>query len=127
MESYRRQAARLKAIGHPIRLQIVDILQVEPECVCHLAAALNRPQPYVSQQLAILRNAGVIVDERDGTNIYYRLADESVVRQVAAACFDPAGNDGNSGGRCRETLGCCNCPKCLMARGHGAEARHVAC
>lgn len=75
MEHYRQQAALLKAIGHPVRLQIVDLLRVEPECVCHLSAALNKSQPYVSQQLAILRNAKVIVDERDGTNIYYRLAD----------------------------------------------------
>ncbi len=88
MEHYRQQAALLKAIGHPVRLQIVDLLRVEPECVCHLSAALNKSQPYVSQQLAILRNAKVIVDERDGTNIYYRLADDNVARQVAAACAD---------------------------------------
>ena len=88
METYRRQAALLKAIGHPVRLQIVDLLRIEPECVCHLSAALDKPQPYVSQQLAILRNAGVIVDERDGTNIFYRLADDNVARQVAAACAD---------------------------------------
>jgi ArsR family transcriptional regulator len=121
MESYQRQATLLKAIGHPVRLQIVDLLRVEPECVCHLSAALDRSQPYVSQQLAILRNAGVIVDERDGTNIYYRLADENVARQVAAACgdSDPIVE--------RQALACCNCPKCSLARGAGVEAYKVAC
>lgn len=121
MDVYRRQAALLKAIGHPVRLQIVDLLRIEPECVCHLSAALNKPQPYVSQQLAILRNASVIVDERDGTNIYYRLADENVGRQVTAACGDahPAAK--------RQAIGCCNCPKCSVARGQGAEAYRVAC
>ena len=121
MDRYKRQAALLKAIGHPVRLQIVDLLRIEPECVCHLSAALNKPQPYMSQQLAILRNAGVIVDERDGTNIFYRLADDNVARQATAACDDahPIAE--------REVVACCNCPKCSMARGQGVEAYRVAC
>ncbi len=129
MESYHRQAALLKAIGHPIRLQIVDLLQAESECVCHLAACLQKPQPYVSRQLAILRNARVIVDERDGTNVFYRLADENVARQIAAACPHDgveAGNDG-SGARERQTLPACNCPKCAVAHGQGGEAYRVPC
>jgi ArsR family transcriptional regulator len=124
MEIYSRQAALLKAIAHPVRLHIVDLLRVEPECVCHLSAALNRSQPYVSQQLAILRNAGVIVDERDGTNIYYRLADEQIARQVAAACVEC---DDRRAGEAHEALACCNCPKCAIARGQGIEAYKVAC
>ncbi len=122
METYRRQAALLKAIGHPVRLRIVDMLRIEPECVCHLSAALDKPQPYVSQQLAILRNAGVIVDERDGTNIFYRLADDNVARQVAAACARCADHV-----EARQALACCNCPKCSIARGQGVEALKVAC
>lgn len=120
MERYRQQATLLKAIGHPVRLQIVDLLRVEPECVCHISAALNKPQPYVSQQLAILRNARVIVDERDGTNVFYRLADDNVARQVAAACGDTHAAQ-------RRAVACCNCPKCSVARGQGVEAYKVAC
>jgi ArsR family transcriptional regulator len=129
MTTYLRQATILKAIGHPVRLQIVDLLRTEPECVCHISVALARPQPYVSQQLAILRNAGIILDERDGTNIYYRLADANVSRQVEAACAvdasDPASGDQN--GDTRRVLACCNCPKCAEARGQGGEAHRVAC
>lgn len=117
MESYRRQAALLKAIGHPVRLQIVDLLRIEPECVCHLSAALGKPQPYVSQQLAILRNARVIADERDGTNIFYRLADDNVTRQVEAACTDCglADTDEQAKHRARSAVTNCNCPKCAAA------------
>ena len=126
---YERQAALLKAIAHPVRLKIVDLLRAEPECVCHLSAALEKPQPYVSQQLAILRNARVILDERDGTNIYYRLADENVARQVAAACSDcdAADTNGNGRDRRRQALPTCNCPKCSVAHGQGVEAYKVAC
>ncbi len=120
MDAYHRQAALLKAIGHPVRLRIVDLLRCEPECVCHLSAALDKPQPYVSQQLAILRNAGVIVDEREGTNIFYRLAGENVVRQVEAACGTRtcAGEPAPPMGR--QIVHGCNCPKCtgtLTGRG----------
>jgi ArsR family transcriptional regulator len=129
METYRRQAALLKAIGHPVRLQIVDLLRAEPECVCHLSTALDKSQPYISQQLAILRNAGVIVDERDGTNIFYRLADDNVARQVAAACQDcqDADASGERRGLAARMLDACNCPKCLTARGQGPEAYRVKC
>lgn len=111
MENYRRQAAILRAIGHPVRLQIVDLLRAEPECVCHLSAALGKSQPYVSQQLAILRNAGVIVDEREGTNVFYRLANPNAVRQVEAACRPTDGTDPNHTVQRRKVAGC-NCPKC---------------
>ncbi len=108
MDSYQLQAALLKAIGHPVRLHIVDLLRQEPECVCHLSAALDKPQPYISQQLAILRSAGVIMDEREGTYIFYRLADANVTRQVEAAC-GPI--EAGEGGRHHPVAGC-DCPKC---------------
>lgn len=129
MEMYERQAALLKAIAHPVRLKIVDLLRAEPECVCHLSTALDKSQPYVSQQLAILRNAGVIVDERDGTNIFYRLADDNVARQVTAACqdWDAGSANGDGNGQAGRMLADCNCPKCLAARGLSAEAHRGTC
>lgn len=108
MVNYEAQAAILRAMAHPARLQIVDLLRGAPECVCHLSAALAKPQPYVSQQLAVLRNAGIIVDEREGVNIFYRLADETALRQVEAAC-GPASVGSGAGHR---TVRGCNCPKC---------------
>ena len=105
---YRQQADRLKAIAHPLRLQILEILRRESECVCHLSAALDKPQPYVSQQLAILRNAGVIADNRDGVNVYYQLTDEAVTELVAASLGPlSAGQAGQ-----RRPVEGCSCPKC---------------
>ena len=69
---------RIKLLGHPERLRILDVLRREPECVCHLEALLDKPQPYVSQQLGFLRRAGIIQDEKRGHNIYYQLADSEV-------------------------------------------------
>ena len=49
-----------------------------------LETILRRPQPYVSKQLAILREAGLVSDRRDGLIVYYRLQSERVMEVVAA-------------------------------------------
>lgn len=73
---YQKQAQLFRALSHPVRLRILDILSRQEACVCHLTAILGKRQPYVSQQLATLREAGLVTDRRDGTLIYYSLADE---------------------------------------------------
>ena len=79
LDGYERQAQLLRALSHPVRLRILDILACCHEaCVCHLGAILNRPQPYVSQQLATLREAGLVSDRRERTLMYYHLADERI-------------------------------------------------
>ncbi|MGQ9841562.1 MAG: ArsR/SmtB family transcription factor [Anaerolineae bacterium] len=111
MNIYHVQAQLLKHMAHPIRLQILDQIRQADECVCHLAAVLNKPQPYVSQQLAVLRNAGLIRDHRDGTHVFYGLANEQAGVQVGtilAALLPDAPRE-----RQRVT-GCC-CPKCMMS------------
>jgi DNA-binding transcriptional ArsR family regulator len=75
---FKVQAQLFRALSHPVRLRILDILARQEACVCHLTCALGRRQPYVSQQLATLREAGLVADRRDGTLIYYHLADDHV-------------------------------------------------
>lgn len=84
METYEKQAEAIKAIAHPVRLRIVEILAEGEACVCHLTAILRQRQPYVSQQLTVLRGAGLVHDRRDGVMVYYRLADERVYKVVHA-------------------------------------------
>lgn len=75
-DGYQKEARLFQALAHPIRLRILDILARQEACVCHLTAVLGQRQPYVSQQLAALRQAGLVADRREGTLIYYRLADD---------------------------------------------------
>lgn len=83
MRAYKQQARMMKALAHPVRLHILDILGQEEECVCHLTAVLGARQPYVSQQLAILREAGLVSDRREGLIVYYRLQDERVAEVMS--------------------------------------------
>jgi DNA-binding transcriptional ArsR family regulator len=72
MNSYETQSEFLKTLSHPTRLAILDILRDSEQCVCHMEATLNLRQAYISQQLTILKNAGLVESRRDGLNLYYR-------------------------------------------------------
>jgi DNA-binding transcriptional ArsR family regulator len=86
LDGYEQVAALTKALAHPVRLQILQILRTEGEaCVCHLEALLGQRQPYISQQLMRLRDAGLVVDRREGMNVFYALADERIASVLDAA------------------------------------------
>lgn len=72
------EAQVFRSLGHPFRLRLLEVLRNEEVCVCHLSALFGKPQPYVSKQLAELRDAGLVIDRRDGFRTYYRLADPAV-------------------------------------------------
>jgi len=73
MDPYETQSEFLKAISHPTRLAILDILRDGEQCVCHMEATLNLRQAYISQQLMTLKDAGLVESRRDGLNLYYRV------------------------------------------------------
>jgi len=83
VDPYRVQAELIKAMAHPARLHILEILAQEECCVCHLTTVLCQRQAYVSQQLMILRDAKLVVDRREGVVVYYRLADPRVAENIA--------------------------------------------
>ena len=85
MDAYDHQAELLKALAHPVRLQILDILRDGEQCVCHIEAVLRLRQAYISQQLMTLRKAGLVADRKDGLRVYYRITDRAVFRVL-----DPA-------------------------------------
>ncbi len=100
---YKTQAEIFQSLSHPVRLQILDELRRRPACVCHLQAVTGRPQAYISQQLRTLREAELVVDEKDGQNVFYSLSDENVNRLLADVLGDAGGPSHPAG---------CNCPFC---------------
>ena len=85
MKAYDQQAELLKAMAHPVRLQILDTLREGEQCVCHIEAVLRLRQAYVSQQLVVLRKANLVLDRKDGLRVYYRLTDPAVLRVMELA------------------------------------------
>src|SRR6266498_4412952 len=78
MTAYETQSDLLKALSHATRLAILDILRDGEQCVCHMEAMLNLRQAYISQQLMILKQAGLLEARRDGLNLYYRVVKSEV-------------------------------------------------
>ena len=77
-----REAALLKALAHPTRLWIVKQLEDGEHCVCEFVDAVGVNFSTISQHLAVLKAAGIIVDEKRGQSVYYRLACPCIVKML---------------------------------------------
>lgn len=71
-----KQSEYLKALAHPTRLRILQLLSEGELCVCELIPQLNLDQALVSRHLAVLRAANVVRAEKRGNMVFYRLANE---------------------------------------------------
>lgn len=71
--TFREKAGIFKALGHPTRLQIVENLAEGEQCVCMLLEMFEIDMSTLSRHLSVLKNAGIVVDERRGKNIFYSL------------------------------------------------------
>jgi len=109
--NYLQLSERIKLLAHPERLRILDALRRDAECVCHLEALLEKPQPYVSQQLRLLRKAGVIAHEKQRQNVFYRLVDDGV-RAWLNALLGPVQGELSAMRQHKEAISCI-CPKCV--------------
>ena len=87
---FEHQAAICKTLADPKRLMILHELRDEEKSVSQMVSALALPQANVSQHLAILRERGIVTTRREGTTIYYKLANPKIgqacdlVREVLA-------------------------------------------
>lgn len=63
----------LKALGHPTRLWIAEQLADGEKCVCELVEQVEADFSTISKHLSVLKQAGVVADERRGKMVYYRL------------------------------------------------------
>jgi ArsR family transcriptional regulator, zinc-responsive transcriptional repressor len=83
--AYAAAGELLRALSAPLRIAIVTELAAGGRCVHELVAALDSPQPLVSQHLRVLRAAGVVTGSRRGREIEYSLTDEHIAHIVADA------------------------------------------
>ncbi len=90
VQLFKQQASICKTLADPKRLMVLHELQDGEKSVGQLVSALGLPQANVSQHLAILRERGIVTTRREGTTIFYRLANPKIgeacdlVREVLA-------------------------------------------
>lgn len=84
------KAEFFKALGHPVRIVILEQLRAGEQCVNDLQAALGIDQSTASQQLAMLRNRNIVELRKDGTSVFYRVRDPMIFQllDVARAIFN---------------------------------------
>lgn len=70
---YEARAKVAKALAHPSRLLMLDALAEGEMCVCDLTKLVGADQSTVSKHLAVLKNAGIVDDRKDGVMTFYRV------------------------------------------------------
>ncbi|MBN1453600.1 MAG: helix-turn-helix transcriptional regulator [Anaerolineales bacterium] len=124
MDEHENEIKVLKALSHPARLAILEVLREGEACVCHMEALFEWRQAYISQQLMVLREAGLVTDRRDGWNIFYRV-DKPEVYAVIDAVYRLSGRKApfelpvNAHGNC-------TCPNCQAKTEQKLQAGSVA-
>jgi DNA-binding transcriptional ArsR family regulator len=76
------KADLLKALGQPTRLKILELLVDGERCVCEIFPAIGGEQSNVSKHLGFLRSQGIVIANRRGMRVFYRLADRKVAKLV---------------------------------------------
>jgi ArsR family transcriptional regulator len=77
---FKLHSSLLKAISHPKRLEIIQLLRDQELCVNEILEMLGLPQANLSQHLKVLRNAGVVSTRKEGKQIYYELAHKNYIK-----------------------------------------------
>ncbi len=82
---YQAKAEFFRTLGHPVRIRVLELLQAGPLPVRDLLAAIDVEPSAMSQQLAVLRRAGVVTATRDGSTVVYALAASDIAELMTAA------------------------------------------
>lgn len=82
---HQAKAELFRTLGHPVRIRVLEMLQDGPRPVHELLAELSIEASNLSQQLAVLRRAGIIASSREGATVLYTLSTHDVADLMAAA------------------------------------------
>ncbi|HLI57060.1 MAG TPA: metalloregulator ArsR/SmtB family transcription factor [Actinomycetota bacterium] len=85
----RLKAGMFKALGHPLRIQIVELLTGGERSVADLIARTGAEASHLSQQLGVLRKAGVLVSRREASTVFYWIRDPRTPAPAGHCQRDP--------------------------------------
>ena len=79
------KAELFKALGHPARIRVLEVLSDGEHSVSEMQPLVGIESSHLSQQLGVLRRAGVVTTRKDGSSVYYALRDPQLVELLAVA------------------------------------------
>lgn len=77
---FERQASIAKAIGHPVRVAVIDFLKDGEQCVCDIAAKVGSERTNLSKHLSVMVAAGVLESRKDGLKVMYKIKTPCILR-----------------------------------------------
>lgn len=78
-EIAQKVAVVLKAVAHPVRLNIIELLENKELSVGQIVDSLNQPQAVISQHLVLMKDKGVLDCRRDGKRVIYEIRNKNVI------------------------------------------------
>jgi DNA-binding transcriptional ArsR family regulator len=82
---YQLKAEFFKTLGHPVRIRVLELLSIREHAVSELLGEIEIEPANLSQQLAVLRRAGLVKSRREGSAVYYSLTGPRVSELLAVA------------------------------------------
>ena len=82
---YQLKAEFFKTLGHPVRIRVLELLSVREHAVAEMLPEVGVEAAALSQQLAVLRKANLVLTRREGSTIYYRLASADLAQLLHVA------------------------------------------
>lgn len=82
---YQLKAEFFKTLGHPVRIRVLELLSRREHAVSEMLAEIGIEAAHLSQQLAVLRRANLVVPRREGSAVYYSLTNPQVAELLRVA------------------------------------------
>lgn len=82
---YQLKAEFFKTLGHPVRIRVLELLSEREHAVAELLPRVGIEAAHLSQQLAVLRRAGLVVTRKEGSSVFYSLTSPHVAELLAVA------------------------------------------
>jgi DNA-binding transcriptional ArsR family regulator len=115
----------LSLLGQTNRLRIVLALGDHEACVCHLETCLGMRQATISQHLMALRDAGLVTTNREGKNIFYRLANPDILSIVQKTSLLTGNDFDELKNLSHKKYEKCPCPHCNPEKGNCSPMNYV--
>ncbi|MEU3186823.1 metalloregulator ArsR/SmtB family transcription factor [Streptomyces sp. NPDC006923] len=82
---YQLKAEFFKNLGHPVRIRVLELLSLREHAVAEMLPEVGVEAASLSQQLAVLRRANLVVTRREGSTVYYRLTSPRIAELLSVA------------------------------------------
>ena len=94
---YNKQAEVVKAVGHCLRIAILDFLKDGEQCVCDIAKHVGSERSNVSRHLSVMVSAGILESRKEGLKVIYRLKTPCILEFLSciSACLKEQVEEGN--------------------------------